>query len=213
MTPMPGMDILQQWMQSARGTMPGFQAWASPTLDPEEIGKRIEQLRTVQFWLEQNAKLIGTSIQALEVQRMTLSTLKSLKVPMADLSAAFRLPTEAAPAEPERPAARAAAPKPAPQPEPPPTEPPAEAPTPSAPLADPVQWWGQLTQQFAALASQAVKDGAAAAQAAAQAAQPDVAAPAAPASARSPRRAPAQPRTSRAAGTGSAKSSGSRSRR
>ena len=30
--------------------------WIAPTLDPEELDKRIEDLRTVQFWLEQNAQ-------------------------------------------------------------------------------------------------------------------------------------------------------------
>jgi hypothetical protein len=31
----------------------------------------------VQFWLEQNARMLATTIQALEVQRMTLSTLQT----------------------------------------------------------------------------------------------------------------------------------------
>ena len=178
MNTMPGLDILQQWMQSARGAVPGLQPWASPTLDPDEIGKRIEELRTVQFWLEQNAKLIGSSIQALEVQRMTLATLKNLNVPLADIGAAFRLP-EMPEAAPERPAWPPAA-SPAPAPAPAPSEAKADAPAAgpagepgasggagAAPLADPMQWWGSLTQQFATLAGQAMKDSAAAAQAAA----------------------------------------------
>ena len=175
MNTMPGLDILQQWMQSARGAVPGLQTWASPTLDPDEIGKRIEDLRTVQFWLEQNAKLISSSIQALEVQRMTLTTLKNLNVPLADIGAAFRLP-EMPEAAPERPVwPPAAAPAPAEAKADAPAAGPAGEPgaadeasgAGAAPLADPMQWWGSLTQQFATLASQAMKDSAAAAQAAA----------------------------------------------
>ena len=66
--------------------------WIAPTLDPEELEKRIEELRTVQFWLEQNARMLGATIQALEVQRMTLSTLKTMNVPMGDLRDALTLP-------------------------------------------------------------------------------------------------------------------------
>ena len=39
----------------------------------------------MQYWLEQNARLLATTIQALEVQRMTLSTLKTMNVPLAEL--------------------------------------------------------------------------------------------------------------------------------
>jgi pyruvate/2-oxoglutarate dehydrogenase complex dihydrolipoamide acyltransferase (E2) component len=125
--------------------------WIAPTLDPEEIEKRINELKTVQFWLEQNARLLGTTIQALEVQRMTLSTLKTMNLPMADLREALkvRLPTSA-------PAAPAAA-QPAPAPAPPPAVEPAAAP----PAIDPMQWWGALTQQFTEIATKAVKDSAA----------------------------------------------------
>ena len=183
MATMTGMDVLQQWMQSARSAVPGMQAWASPSLDPEELGKRIEELRTVQFWLEQNAKLIASSIQALEVQRMTLATLQSLKVPLADIGAAFKMPQ----AEP-------ASVRPEPEPEPeaavPASAPPAAAPGGAAP-SDPTQWWGNLAQQFSVLASQAMKDSAAVAQQATD----SVAAAAAGAAAQAPAPHAARPRT------------------
>jgi hypothetical protein len=54
--------------------------WFTPTMDPVEIDKRITELKTVQFWLEQNSKAIASTIQTLEVQKMTLSTLKSMNV-------------------------------------------------------------------------------------------------------------------------------------
>ena len=67
--------------------MPSVGQWIAPTLDPAEIDKRIEELRTVQFWLEQNARMLAATIQALEVQRMTLSTLKTMNVAVGDTSA------------------------------------------------------------------------------------------------------------------------------
>ncbi len=65
--------------------------WVAPTLNPEELQKRIDELKTVQFWLEQNARMLGTTIQALEVQRMTLSTLKTMNVQMTDLRDAMKV--------------------------------------------------------------------------------------------------------------------------
>jgi hypothetical protein len=67
----PGFDFLQSLMKNAGSALPGMGQWIAPTLNPEELEKRIEELRTVQFWLEQNARMLGATIQALEVQRMT----------------------------------------------------------------------------------------------------------------------------------------------
>jgi hypothetical protein len=159
----PGFEFLQNLMKGASASLPGVQGfgqWVAPTLDPEELEKRIQELKTVQFWLEQNARLLGASIQALEVQRMTLSTLQTMNLPMADLRNALkaRLP-EAAPAS---------ASAPAPPPAPPPAaasaseETPSSREKPAAPAAiDPMQWWGALTQQFTEIAAKAMKDTAA----------------------------------------------------
>ncbi|MBP6898757.1 MAG: hypothetical protein KBC73_01650 [Burkholderiaceae bacterium] len=159
----PGFDFLQGLVKNAGAALPGVGQWVAPTLDPQELDKRIQELRTVQFWLEQNAKLLGTTIQALEVQRMTLSTLKTMNVSLGDLteSLKIRVPEPAAPAPAPSPAA-APAPAPAPQPEASAgdgTAPPAAAQVPPG-VIDPMQWWGALTQQFASIASQALNDGA-----------------------------------------------------
>src|SRR4051812_39274180 len=79
---MPGFDFMQSLAKNAGAALPGIGQWVAPTLDPEELTKRIEELRTVQFWLEQNARVLAATIQALEVQRMTLSTLKTMNVPL-----------------------------------------------------------------------------------------------------------------------------------
>jgi hypothetical protein len=102
----PGFDFLQNLMQNAGQAVPPMGQWVAPTLNPEELDKRIGELKTVQFWLEQNARMIGATIQALEVQRMTLSTLQTMNLPMADLHSALTLPTTppAQPPAPRKPA-------------------------------------------------------------------------------------------------------------
>lgn len=96
----PGFDFLQALVKGAGAALPSVGQWVAPTLDPDEIDKRIEELRTVQFWLEQNARMLSATIQALEVQRMTLSTLRTMNVQMGDLRDAMRIrtPAEAEPA-------------------------------------------------------------------------------------------------------------------
>jgi hypothetical protein len=156
----PGFDFLQGLVKNAGAALPGIGQWVAPTIDPAELEKRIEELRTVQFWLEQNAKMMGATIQALEVQRMTLSTLKTMNVQMEGLrdSLQIRVPTAVAPAP-----ARASAPARETAPPPEPVEPEAVAAAPAAAAAapgvvDPLQWWGALTQQFTELATTAMKD-------------------------------------------------------
>ena len=141
----PGFDFLQNLAKNAGAALPGIGQWVAPTLDPAELDKRIGELRTVQFWLEQNAKLLATTIQALEVQRMTLSTLKTMNVQMGDLREAMTLKPAAAPASSaskKGPAKETAATRPGSH-------------------VDPMQWWSALTGQFTQLATAALKDTAA----------------------------------------------------
>lgn len=137
----PGFDFLQGLVKNAGSSLPGMNQWIAPTLDPEELEKRIRDLRTVQFWLEQNAKMIAATIQALEVQRMTLSTLKSMNLPVDAVRESLQI----------KPPAPAPAPK---APRKTPAAPAAEGP----PAVDPMQWWGALTQQFSELAAKTLKD-------------------------------------------------------
>ena len=143
----PGFDFLQGLVRNAGAAMPNVSQWIAPTLDPAELDKRVEELRTVQFWLEQNARMLATTIQALEVQRMTLSTLKTMNVTVGDLGQAMKLgPTVAA--TPPAPAAKTAS-----------AASTAAAPATAVGVVDPMQWWGALTQQFTQLAVQAMKEG------------------------------------------------------
>lgn len=166
----PGFDFLQGLMKSGGVGLPSIGQWIAPTLEPAELQKRIDELRTVQFWLDQNSKLLGTTIQALEVQRMTLATLKGMNLQMADLADSLRVQPKGAA---DSGAAQAA------------EAPPSSSPSPGAPRAgapgkaagkrgaaakaqangatavDPMQWWGALTQQFTELATKALQDGSA----------------------------------------------------
>ena len=165
----PGFDFLQNLSNSAApaapgasaGAMPGMASWVAPTLSIEDIDKRIQELKSVLFWLEQNTTALKATIQAMEVQKMTLTTLQSMNVNRADLAKAF---TVKAPApEPQAAAPQQAAPQPEPvQPEPDPekegTEEPSTGAATAKPAVDPMQWWGALTQQFQNIAAAAVKD-------------------------------------------------------
>ena len=170
----PGFEFMQSLVKNAGAALPGIGQWVAPTLNPEEIDKRIEELRTVQFWLEQNSRMLGATIQALEVQRMTLSTLQTMNVQMEGLrdSLQIKMPVMPGltPATPPAPAASLwpTPPAPARQSEAAAEASPAEAAdagagdgTDSAAkpgLVDPMQWWSALTRQFTELATTAMKD-------------------------------------------------------
>lgn len=183
----PGFDFLHSLAQGASGAlpkMPPAASWVAPTLNIEEVSKRIEELKAVQYWLEQNSRALTATIQALEVQKMTLATLQGMNVQMNDLAQAFQTPAADTSvvgslfkaAESARSAAQAmagaatAAPSPASQ-----ASTPAAPPAPSAASApdsksdeshastaakgvDPLQWWGALTTQFQHIATQALQD-------------------------------------------------------
>src|SRR3954471_16105647 len=90
----PGFDFLQNIAKGASQTlpqMPNLSNWIAPTLNVEELDKRIGELKAVHFWLDQNSKALGATIQALEVQKMTLATLKGMNFNMGDVANAFKL--------------------------------------------------------------------------------------------------------------------------
>ena len=151
----PGFDFLQSLVKNAGAALPGIGQWVAPTIDPAELEKRISELRTVQYWLEQNARMLAATIQALEVQRMTLSTLKTMNVQMGDLAESLKIKTPTPPPA----AAQASAPAPAPaEAERSPAPKKKAAPPQLGQAVDPMQWWGALTNQFAQLATHAMKD-------------------------------------------------------
>jgi hypothetical protein len=58
--------------------LPGM---AMPTLDPQEIDKRITDLRSIEGWLNMNLNMVKFSIQGLELQRATLLAMRGAGEP------------------------------------------------------------------------------------------------------------------------------------
>ncbi|MCB2018670.1 MAG: hypothetical protein KDF54_14345 [Hydrogenophaga sp.] len=190
----PGFEFLQNLAGQAAGgvaqglgksmpQLPNLSHWVAPTFNVEDLEKRIEELKAVQFWLDQNAKALGATIQALEVQKMSLATLKAMNFNLGDVANALKIkaadtvsgltgaktPTQFAGLEiPPRtygndsaPAAPAPAPAPRKRPRKPATKtskPVAAPAVAAAGMVDPMAWWGALSQQFQQIANTAVKD-------------------------------------------------------
>ncbi|AVR98609.1 PhaM family polyhydroxyalkanoate granule multifunctional regulatory protein [Pseudoduganella armeniaca] len=57
---------------------------ATPTLSVDELDKKINDLKAVESWLDLNTAMLRSSIQALEVQRNTIATLKTMGQTMAE---------------------------------------------------------------------------------------------------------------------------------
>jgi len=167
----PGFDFLQNLAKGATNNipqMPNLGNWVAPTLNVEELEKRIDELKAVHFWLEQNSRALGATIQALEVQKMTLATLKGMNFNMGDVANALKLKaadsvysgvqrvtekaastaktisdvaTSSTPAATAAKAVKGAMPAAG-----------------VAGLVDPLNLWGSLTQQFQQIAAGAMKE-------------------------------------------------------
>jgi hypothetical protein len=112
---------------------PGLPSMMMPTLDPNELEKRINDLRTVEHWLDMNRALLHTTIQTLEMQRNGLIALQSMarSAQAGSAAAGFGHADQGA------------------------GEPAASA----QPVAfNPAQWWGALQEQFARVASAAAAE-------------------------------------------------------
>ena len=184
----PGFDFLQSLAKGASSSipqLPNLSNWVAPTISVEELEKRVEELKAVQFWLEQNSRALSATIQALEVQKMTLATLKGMNFSMGDVANAFKLKTAdtvmsgvqkaadtvsgaagAVAGAAARVTGRAAAEE---APDETDAEPASAAKAqPKAKgkaagesaVVDPMQWWGALTSQFQQIAANAMKDAA-----------------------------------------------------
>ncbi len=169
----PAMEFFQSLLKGS-GMSSSFANWMAPTLDPDELERKIVDLRVVLQWLEANVRLTQATIQGLEVQRMTLSTLKTMNVDFGDLAShlgsAMRAGAEAMGAG----TPQAAKPR----------EEPAAGEAPGsrdkgdgkgkpkgdgdsegqAPqvggIIDPMQWWSTLSDQFTKVATEALRESA-----------------------------------------------------
>ena len=154
----PGFDFLKNMGAATSTASAANPAWVAPTLDPAELDKRIQELKTVHFWLDQNTKAVSATIQALEVQRMTLSALQNMNVSFGEMADALKIKPQAHDTHPDdhahahdaKPTAKPKAARKA-----------TSKSKPSASQAagvDPSQWWGALTQQFQNIANTAMHE-------------------------------------------------------
>ena len=158
---MPGVDFMRQFTQAAadKNAMPNLAGWVMPTVSVQELDKRITDLKTVQFWLEQNLHVLRATVQALEVQKMTLAALQGMNLNLADIAKAFAAPSRPAGAGAAQPSAEAdgGAADGAEAAQPAPSAAEQQAAGASAGV-DPLQWWGALTRQFQSIAADALRE-------------------------------------------------------
>ncbi len=148
-------------------SIPGM---AAPTLSVDELDKKIADLKAVESWLNVNVAMLRGTIQALEVQRGTIATLKSMGAALSNAvkqpganeksvlaaapyaSAFFSQPAVEPQAKVEpRPEPKFFAPPPAPVMEPVKEAMKEAAPkeaAPAAAMANPAVWWNLLQDQF-----------------------------------------------------------------
>jgi hypothetical protein len=136
-----------------------------PTVDIDELDKRIADLKAVEQWLNLNLSMLHGTIQGLEIQRGTLAAVKAFGASFGNLAQQGD-----APAAPPRSAARPQAPEPEPAAAPAPSEPPAvksageaASPKPELPAMlpgiNPTVWWNMLQQNFNQVAQAALTGG------------------------------------------------------
>lgn len=120
-----------------------------PTLDPAELEKKISELKSVESWLKLNLSMLSSTIQGMEVQLATITTLQqfmSANRDVAKQSWPHAASEASAPADPSAPAQTSA---PASQ-----MSPAAKSLTPDVSNTEAAQaWWNMLTQQFGQLAA------------------------------------------------------------
>src|SRR5450830_1131938 len=171
---MPGAGSISDTMEFMRkmwGSM-GAPAMGIPSLSVEEINKKITDLKTVASWLELNMNMLRATIQTLEVQSATLSTLQAMGAILTprDADEAAKAAKAASPfgfpawppqaTEPQKEDKKetprsASAPQPEPavedeaaRKEPETAQNPTPAPDFQASMANPNAWWNLLQEQF-----------------------------------------------------------------
>jgi hypothetical protein len=170
--PMPGMTDTLEFVKNLwggmniPGAMPGMGSMHMPgaPLSVEDLDKKIADLKAVESWLNLNLGMLRGSIQALEIQRGTLATLKAMgdsmaqamsqtgaasEATMAPFAQFFTQAAQAAVPAAAKPADSAAPPPPAPSAAAPDTQaPPPGAEASGAAMPAAVAWWNLLQDQF-----------------------------------------------------------------
>lgn len=76
----PGMSAMGDTLSFVKNLWGNMQVpgMVAPPMSIDELDKKIQDLKTVESWLNVNMNMLRGTIQALEVQRATIATLKSL---------------------------------------------------------------------------------------------------------------------------------------
>jgi len=106
-----------------------------PTLDPAELEKKIGELKSVESWLKLNLSMLSSTIQGMEVQLATITTLQQF---MSANTVAPSVAPRASPAAPTAQDASTAA---------------KNVPSVAASTEAAQAWWNMLTQQFGQLSA------------------------------------------------------------
>ena len=69
------MEFMKNMWGNMGFALPGM---VTPTVDTDELGKRITDLKAVEGWLKSNLSLLQMTIQGLEMQRTTLMALQQM---------------------------------------------------------------------------------------------------------------------------------------
>jgi hypothetical protein len=77
-TPQDPFEMFRRLWGPLGVPLPGL---AVPTFDPQEVEKRIAELRSVEAWLNMNLNMLKFSIQGLELQRAALQAMKTATEP------------------------------------------------------------------------------------------------------------------------------------
>ena len=68
-TPQDPFEMFRRLWGPLGVPVPGM---AMPTMDPQEIDKRVQELKSVEMWLSMNLNMLRTAIQGLEMQKAGL---------------------------------------------------------------------------------------------------------------------------------------------
>ena len=78
-TPQDPFEMFRRLWGPLGVPVPGM---AMPTMDPQEIEKRINELKSVEVWLSMNLNMLRAAIQGLEMQKAGLQQVQGMQQAM-----------------------------------------------------------------------------------------------------------------------------------
>ncbi len=88
------LDFVRNMWNNMGFSLPGMVA---PTLDIDELDKRIHDMKAVEHWLKMNLNMLQMTTQGLEMQRAALAAVKAMSAHASEHSAAADEPAQGEP--------------------------------------------------------------------------------------------------------------------